>query len=391
MSTHDTSSGFDGLPSGKCLLTALALGAVLAGCSHAPPQNWRVEPVLRVAGSDGEAAAQGYRALARQYEGEGRMAQADQAHRRAAQAAPADAPSLHALGVQLARRGEWSQGIAALRLANQLAPGQARLLNDLGYALQLSGQSDQAQAMYEAALQIDPRYDRARNNLLRLAKAPPVEPAAREMAAVQPQAAVAAQGAVDAQIAWPTAASTAVPLQLQTQPNLPAMAQLAAQEALVHGGGDPAAAPLADAADAVDRVDIDVTQPARPSTPLADVRIEILNGNGLIGAGGALRSWLSDQGVTTVRLANLQPYNMARTVVLYRPGHATQALELARRLPLPSEVLAVPDQSIRGDLRVILGHDLHGSAALDQLADQAGAHPALKAAAQARPRSLARG
>ena len=358
MNTH-TSSGFDGPPSGRCLLTALALGAVLAGCSHAPPQSWRVEPVLRVAGSDGEAAAQGYRALARQYEGEGRMAQADQAHRRAAQAAPADAPSLHALGVQLARRGEWNQGIAALRLANQLAPGQARLLNDLGYALQLSGQSDQAQAMYEAALQVDPRYDRARNNLLRLVKAPPIEPAA--------------------QIAWPTSVSTAVPLQLQTQPNLPAMAQLTAQESLV------------DAADAVDRVDIDVTQPARPATPLADVRVEILNGNGLIGAGGALRSWLSDQGVTTVRLANLQPYNMARTVVLYRPGHATQALELARRLPLPSEVLAVPDQSIRGDLRVILGHDLHGSAALDQLADQAGAHPALKAAAQARPRSLARG
>lgn len=379
MSTHDTSSGFDGLPSGKCLLTALALGAVLAGCSHAPPQNWRVEPVLRVAGSDGEAAAQGYRALARQYEGEGRMAQADQAHRRAAQAAPADAPSLHALGVQLARRGEWNQGIAALRLANQLAPGQARLLNDLGYALQLSGQSDQAQAMYEAALQVDPRYDRARNNLLRLVKAPPLEPAAQEMAAVQPQAAVATQGAVDAQIAWPTAVSTAVPLQLQTQPNLPAMAQLTTPESLV------------DAADAVDRVDIDVTQPARPGTPLADVRIEILNGNGLIGAGGALRSWLSDQGVTTVRLANLQPYNMARTVVLYRPGHATQALELARRLPLPSEVLAVPAQSIRGDLRVILGHDLHGSTALDQLADQAGAHPALKAAAQSRPRSLARG
>ncbi len=418
MSTQ-TSSGFDGPPCGHPLLSALALSAVLAGCSHAPPQSWRVEPVLRVAGSDARAAAQGWRALARQYEGEGRLAQAAEAQRRAAQADPGDAESLHALGVKLARRGELAQGIAALRLANEMAPRQPQLLNNLGYALQLSGQPDQAQAMYEAALLADPNYEHARKNLRKLAKAAraqPVAPAAAvadlpavsdtSTASAASTAAVAAALVPDPVLApVPIEFSAAAPagavpapmpvleapelLQLQTQPNLPAMTVASADDAVAQVAED-AAGPHA-------AVDIDLTVaateapvvdlPAEPAPAAAavdaasvldGVRVEIINGNGLVGAAGALRNWLGEQGVKTARLANLPPYDMARTIVVYSPGHAAQAMELARRLPLQSLVRAAPAQSIRSGLRVVIGHDLRISAALHQLANQVNAHPALK-------------
>lgn len=466
MSTQ-TSSGFDGPPCGHPLLSALALSAVLAGCSHAPPQSWRVEPVLRVAGSDARAAAQGWRALARQYEGEGRLAQAVEAQRRAAQADPGDAESLHALGVKLARRGELAQGIAALRLANEMAPRQPQLLNNLGYALQLSGQPDQAQAMYEAALLADPNYEHARKNLRKLAKAARAQPVApAEAAAVADLPAVsdtsiastastasatavaaalvpepvlapvpiefsaaAPADAVPAPMPESAAAPAAEPmpdapaaapmpvleapelLQLQTQPNLPAMTLASADDAVAQVAED-AAGPHA-------AVDIDLTVaateapvvdlPAEPATAAAavdaasvldGVRVEIINGNGLVGAAGALRNWLGEQGVKTARLANLPPYDMARTIVVYSPGHAAQAMELARRLPLQSLVRAAPAQSIRSGLRVVIGHDLRISAALHQLANQVNAHPALKKeaakaaapadAVEAMQRSLAR-
>lgn len=163
----------------------VAATAALLGCSSLTPAPWRVEPVYRVEGS-GAGTARGYLALARQYEGEQRTAQALDAYRKAAQAAPDDADVQNTLGLALARQAQYGPAVQALRRAVTLAPERAALLNNLGYALLLDGRAEEARAMFRLTLAVDPAHEMAARNLhwinqpqvATAAPAAPVAPAA---------------------------------------------------------------------------------------------------------------------------------------------------------------------------------------------------------------------
>ena len=140
---------------------------VMAGCATPTPEAWRVVPSYRVTHA-GTGAAQGYLALARKYEGEGRVGLALVAWRKAALEAPDDVEILDALGIAEAGQGFHDRAVAALRRASALAPPRAARLNNLGYALLLDGRTDEARRVLLEALALEPQHAQAQTNLSRL-------------------------------------------------------------------------------------------------------------------------------------------------------------------------------------------------------------------------------
>lgn len=326
----------------------LALSAValaLAGCAAPAPEAWRVEPNYRVSHS-GPAMAQGYAALARQYEGERRWSDALQAWRRAAAETPDDVDVLDALGVALAGQGRYEESVAALRRAVALAPQRARLHNNLGYALILAGREDEARDPLRTAVLLEPAHAMARANLQRVAPAGDVAPAtAAEVVAAAPAV---------AGVAVPTDASPSAPV-VQLEPNAAPLPVAEAVASPVNPGSVPPIEPLAEVGDSEAAAAAAPQQPA----PLRHLRVEIANGNGVTGMAAWVNGWLQQRGLgQRARLTNLRPYVQPSTVVYYRSGFAAEAQEIARRMPRPA---ALTEQAVgpsRSDVRVVLGHDL---------------------------------
>ncbi len=352
---------------GRLTLLSLAASAVVLGCASVPSSQWRMEPSYRVQGT-GASAAQGYLALARQYEGEDRALQAIDAYRKAAAAAPDDADMHNALGVALARQAQFGPAVLALRRAVALAPERAQLLNNLGYALLLDGRMEEARAIIRLTLALDPRHAQASRNLAyadaqlgatRVAAAPaPV--AVAPAAAVVPAAAVAPVAAVVPVAAAATVAA-AVPAAVAV-PVAPA-APVAVVAPVAAAAPVVAPAPVAASAQAP----VVALAPLAPPVSLDGVSVEVINGNGIGGTASRLRGWLRERGIVVGRLANLVPYNSPQTQVLYRPGKAEQARSMALRLPVVAHVLPAPAGSNRADLRVLIGHDVIYSAGCSEL------------------------
>lgn len=318
-------------------MLAVAASAVLVGCTTMQADPLRVEPLFRVQNGSANAAP-GYVALAKQYEGEGRTAQALDAYRKAAKAAPADPDVLNALGLALARHAQFGPAVTALRQAVALAPERAQLLNNLGYALLLDGRSEEARAIFRLTLAVQPTHETALRNLAyvdqQLAAAAPPRPVP-QAAAVQPVAAPVAE-----QVA------AATPVQASPGPTPPIAADPAVERPATPSGGRA--------------VETKTAAPAR--TSLDGVSVEIVNGNGINGAAARLRQLLRERGVEVGRLANRLPYDSPHTQVLYRSGQADAAQEMAKRLPVDAAVGSAPAGSTRADLSVLLGHDVRQGA-----------------------------
>ena len=116
-------------------LGVLGLSACVAPAQREP---MRVAPNYRVEHA-GPGLAQGYAALARRYEGEGRGAEALQAWRKAVLAAPGDADLQNALGKAEARQGESAAAVAAFHIRRrrravatlELSPAEAQRARSL--------------------------------------------------------------------------------------------------------------------------------------------------------------------------------------------------------------------------------------------------------------------
>ena len=370
----------------QAAMLSLVTSAALLGCSSVTAPTWRMEPVYRVA-SAGADPAQGYLALARQYEGEDRSAQALDAYRKAAKAAPDDADVHNATGLALARQAQFGPAVQALRRAVALAPERAPLINNLGYALLLDGRADEARAMLRLALAVDPLHELASRNLAHAdaQRAPAVAMAAgsvAQAAAVNgpPVEAAASRPVRGPLVALPVgppvlsaaaaaAAESASPADPSGWPQTPTAVQrpLSAPRA-----ASPAPGARTDAdAGAGAGAGASVAAVPLARVPLDGIRIEIVNGNGVEGVAGRMRLWLRQQGIESGRLANLLPYSSLRTQVQYQRGKLEQAHEVASRLPVQALVAPAPEGSTRADLRVVIGHDARyavGCAALSACA-----------------------
>jgi tetratricopeptide (TPR) repeat protein len=325
------------------------MAAALALAACATPEPWRVAPSYQVKHA-GVTAGQGYMALARQYEGEGRGPAALVAWRKAALEDPNNVEILGALGIAEAGYGSRDQAVAALRRAVELTPGQAAPLNNLGYALMLEGRTDEARGMLRQALERDPGHVQAHANLWLLQSAPAVPAAPAEPSDPTPPA-------VPQVVAAPVSEAAPIeptPPRLQTAPSVPALALYAAEV----GVNPQQAAPETQAA--IETSPVEPIPPVEP-TPLnlSSIRVEITNGNGVTGMAAWLAARLRDNGLGNARyLSNLPPYHSADTVVHYRTGFAAHAREVARRMPQAVDIALQPGDAWRGDVRVVIGHDV---------------------------------
>ncbi|HEU5297335.1 MAG TPA: LytR C-terminal domain-containing protein [Burkholderiaceae bacterium] len=320
----------------------LVMALVMAGCATPTPEAWRVVPRYRVTHA-GTGAAQGYFALARKYEGEGRVGLALVAWRKAALEAPDDVEILDALGIAEARQGFHDRAIATLRRASALAPPQAARLNNLGYALLLDGRNDEARRVLLEALALEPQHAQARTNLSRLEPIGAVAavafavPVPNSFSVADLQTAASQQPADGIRlIAQPTTG----PLPLSSTPGTSATVPAIATE-----------------------VRSALSEEAHPVN-LHAVRIQIANGNGIPGMAARLASWLRRSGLeNAMHLSNLPPYDSPSTVVHYRPGFAEQAREIARRMQPGAMVAQQPGDARGADVRVVIGRDARPLAA----------------------------
>ena len=312
---------------------------LMAGCATPAPEAWRVMPSYRVthAGTD---AAQGYLALARKYEGEGRVGLALVAWRKAALEAPDDVEILDALGIAEAGQGFHDRAVAALRRASALAPPRAARLNNLGYALLLEGRNDEARRVLLEALALEPQHTQAQINLSRLepiaAVATVAMPLPNSLSVANLQTAASPQPADGIRlITQPTTG----PLPLSTH-------------------GTSAMAPVIET-----EAQSTLLEEAR-HVNLHAVRIQIANGNGIPGMAAWLASWLRRSGLeNAMHLSNLPPYDSPRTVVHYRSGFAEQAHEIARRMQPGAMVAQQPGDARGADVCVVIGQDARHLAA----------------------------
>jgi len=371
-------------------LAPLAAGLALAACSTPDgPAAWRIEPVYSAGAGSQASVGQGYAALARVYEAEGRWQAALDAWRKAVAADPANADLHTSAGVALARGSQLEQAIEQFHAAVALQPDNARALNNLGYALALDGRDEQAAAVLGQALAVDSSHAAARANLatveqrlaLRLAPelihgAVPSAVAALAAAPAAPAAEVAPADDVPdkvmAMLLGKVPASSLMPVSVQTASNVAALSVVndaAATMPLVQGAdaSEPmtlilSAEPTISAALQVSDQPVDpgaaATEPAaRPAAARADARISIVNGVGVSGAAARVRRLLQEDGLAVARLQNLLPYNQATTVVQYRPGRAELAHRIAQRIPAGAATQEVSAMDAATDLRVVLGQD----------------------------------
>lgn len=332
------------------VFTTITMVAILGGCSTPAPEAWRVAPIFHVANAGTD---HGYRALARQYEGEHRWREARDAWRKAALAAPQDADTLNALGMAEAGQGLYGNAVEALRRAVALAPQSAQLLNNLGYALLLDGRQEEARIVLKEALLRKPDHLLAMANLNRLEPLaqtldPPANPAKdtpihSDMAALRmsPPGSPAAEAPLSPREPSPPITN------LQIDPNVPPFAlrqtDLAAAETTTP---EPAA---------------QAPSPPRHTVPVLPPRIEIANGNGINGMATALRGWLRTRGLEQKPiLRNALPFTTATTVVHYRVGYFEAAQAFAERMPQRVTLAPEPGGVADTDVRVVLGRDFFG-------------------------------
>lgn len=344
---------------------AASLAVSLSGCANAPGSMGKlaVKPAYNIAHGGQVDLSYGYIARAREMEMDDQLAQAAVWWSRAIGVSPQRADAHQGLGLCLARQGRLQEGIASLKTAASLAPQNARILNNLGHALKLNGQREEALAMFEAALKADPNHAQARYNLAMLQQP------------TWSMALAAKDGAA------PVSAPAPVPapaIRIQQQPNVAPLTQMAATSSIesvplrtdmnlrVAVLQPVVPAPVVAVAAAASASAMAPPTSTPPVVALSSVTVEVFNGNGVSGAAKGLRSALLKQGVQAKRVANMSRYDTHTTRLVYKPGQSLAARQLAKLLPVSSELVeadADQQKGMRADVRVVLGQNLGALAA----------------------------
>ena len=279
-----------------------ALG--VAGCA-APLQKQADRPAMQPAPAVKHGiTAEGMYRLGRYFEGQARHERAIAAYRQALKLDPLLVEAYNGLGMALAAQRRYDEAIREFQAAVTLAPHAAHLHNNLGYAYLLSGAAEEAVKALEEARRLDPAHEKSRENL-RIAQA-----------------------------------------KLASAPTRPA--------------AEPGASlSLVEVAPQVFELKAPATYRKIEAAPLPrSFRLEVSNGNGVLGLAKQTAARLASAGLRTARLTNQRPFAQARTELQYREGYAAEAAELAGKLEHPARL--VPSNHLaRGvDVRLVLGKDL---------------------------------
>ncbi len=292
-------------------LIAGALLILAAACSSAP----EVRPVMMVSSADAaQSAPEDPYEQGKAHLRAGRPGLAVHALQIAVARDASDVRALSALGVAYDRLGRFDLADRHYRQALALAPGNAVVLNNKGWSHYLRGRDDLAAFYLQRA---------------------------RAAAATDTRAATSIAGNlrhVEARRAAARGERTVTAM--DTPPDDVRLERLSRREHRLALPTRAEALPLPTPATAV----------SAPAT------VEVSNGTGRAGMAARMAAHLRAREVTVERLTNAAHFSHRRSLILYRPAHATAARALAERLPADVEMRATPEQTV--PLRLLLGADL---------------------------------
>ena len=84
--------------------------------------------------------------------------------------------------------------------------------------------------------------------------------------------------------------------------------------------------------------------------------LEVANGNGVKGMARKVAAYLSGRGYRTTGVYDLRPFDKAETRIEYRRGYEAQARKL--QSVLPGKAALAESDKLRGEVRLVLGHDI---------------------------------
>jgi tetratricopeptide (TPR) repeat protein len=291
-----------------------------------------VQPVLAVRHG---VSAEGMRRLGRYFEGQARHEQAIAAYREALERDPLSVDAYTGLGMAFAALGRHEEAIRQFQAAAVLAPHEAYVHNNLGYAYLLGGANEQAVKALEEATRLGPRHERSRENLR----------IARERLTATVAASPRPAPTQSAQAATVLAAETTPGLSLvEVAPQVFELRTSARQRNIE-------AKPLAPLPQKETRV-----------APARSFKLEVSNGNGVLGLAKRTARELASAAVRIARLTNQRPFEQARTEIQYRDGYAAEAAELAGQLEHGAQVVPNNQLAHGVDVRLVLGKDVQRQA-----------------------------
>jgi tetratricopeptide (TPR) repeat protein len=317
-----------------CVIGALSMAGCASHIQKQADQPPAVQPLLSVHDA---VTAEGMYRLGRYYEGQARFELAINAYREAIRRDPLMVEAYTALGTSLAAQQRYDDAIRQFQAAIVLAPNAAHLHNNLGYAYLLSGQSEQAVRALEEAQRLDPAYARSAENL-RVAQAKLGNSAPQTVSSLSTTPAVQP-------VTMPRPGTNLVEV-------APQVFELRTAPAPRHF----------EKIEAVPLPPLPEPQPRTTSAPR--FKLEISNGNGVLGLAKRVAGRLVERGVRTVRLTNQRPFTQPTTEVQYREGYAAAAAALASKLQHPVQVKPKHDLASHIDVRLILGKDALSDVAL---------------------------
>jgi len=340
--------------------------------------------------------------MGRYYQGQNRYDLAIAAYQKALVADGSFVEARNGLGVIYSKQGKYREAIEAFQAAIQRAPKAAHIYSNLGYAYYLQGQYGESVAALEQATVLDPANQRALNNLgLAYAKAgskgdsiqafaqaanvsavaTTADPSAHGVVAEVPSQGVSALPAEGVSV--PTAEISVTPV---SQP----MAQkLEAQKLEVQKPDvqilalpkDRGVIKLASALPTIPVVDSRVNlvqlapnvhelhtqqysaEPIQTAAvadipSVAKLRVEVANGNGVLGMAGKVGQFLRSQGYPAARLTNQKPFQVRMTQIQYRSGHQAEAQYLQSSMPGMPQMVQRNDMRADVGVRLVLGKDM---------------------------------
>jgi len=320
-------------------IAVAVIGALaMAGCA-VPIQNEARQPpgpkpVLNVHDA---MTAEGMYRLGRYYEGQTRFDLAINAYREAIRRDPLMVEAYTALGTSLAAQQRYDEAIRQFQAAIVLAPNAAHLHNNLGYAYLLSGDTEQAIKALEEAQRLDPAHAKSAENL-RVARAQPGKSGPQSVAS----------------------RSTEVAVQAVTMPRPgPSLLEVAPQVFELR------TSPKARQFEKIEAVPLPpLPEPQPRATSVPSFKLEISNGNGVLGLAKRVAGRLVGAGLRTARITNQRPFDQPTTEVHYREGYAAAAAALASKLQHPVQVKPKYDLASHIDVRLVLGKDVLSDVAL---------------------------
>ena len=322
----------------------LILSAVyFTGCAASQPLPDSGETTLKIEPSPKAGASAGamYQ-LGRYYQGQSRYEQAVNAYQKSLAADNTTAEAHNGLGVVYSKLGQFDAAIEAFNAALKLSPQSAHIYNNLGYAYYLQGQYDQALAILKQASMLEPDNKRVQTNL--------------ELVYQKTGNPVQLGHIADANALTLAEKTAAVPI--ETASTQHAISPRQDSGSIIRASDSSVRiVQVAPAVYRLERQQVALTEQAK-KPEFEKIRLEISNGNGIVGMAKKVGLFLRSKGYKAPRLTNQKPFKVMHSELQYRSGYLQDAETLQSSIHGQPKLVQRDDLRSGINLRLVIGKDL---------------------------------